>query len=126
MAEEKQKITKNLNDKVYELLELAQSTGKLKKGTNEVTKTIERNIAKLVIIAEDVTPTAIVAHLPPLCDEKKIPHVKIPSKKELGGSVGLKVSCASAAIVNEGEGRNLLNEITNILTVKKKSEKGEK
>ena len=42
-----------------EALETAQATGKVAKGTNEVTKFIERGDAALVVIAEDVDPAEI-------------------------------------------------------------------
>ena len=35
-------MPKELKDKAYEVVELARDTGKLKKGTNEVTKIVER------------------------------------------------------------------------------------
>jgi len=46
------------SEKAYEAVELARTTGKIKKGTNEVTKSIERGTAKLVIYAKDVNPPA--------------------------------------------------------------------
>ena len=41
-------------DKVLEAIEIAKSTGKIKKGTNEATKALERGVAKLVAVAKDV------------------------------------------------------------------------
>ena len=72
---------------------------------------MERGQAKLVIIAEDVQPEEIVAHLPLLCDEKKIPYVYVPSKKALGEACGLQVAAASAAIVDAGQAKDSLEEI---------------
>ncbi|MHA2365300.1 MAG: ribosomal L7Ae/L30e/S12e/Gadd45 family protein [Candidatus Hodarchaeales archaeon] len=72
----------------------------IRKGTNETTKAIERNTAKLVFIALDVEPPEIVGHLPLLCEEKKIPYVYIPTKKELGKNSGLEVSVSSSAITH--------------------------
>ncbi|MEM3714729.1 MAG: ribosomal L7Ae/L30e/S12e/Gadd45 family protein, partial [Nitrososphaeria archaeon] len=68
---------KEIMDSVYEILRRASESGKVKKGTNEVTKSVERGVAKLVVIAEDVDPPEIVAHLPILCEEKKIPYVYV-------------------------------------------------
>ena len=113
---------KDLSDKVYELFETATSSGKVRKGTNEVTKALERETAKLVAIAEDVNPPAIVAHLPLLSKEKKVPFIVVPSRKELGASVGLKVGCASAALVNEGSARNLFKEVKETVLALNKSE----
>lgn len=112
----------DLTNKVYDVLEKASSTGKVKKGTNEVTKAVERGTAKLVVIAEDVDPKAIVAHLPILCEEKKIALVQIPSKKELGASIKLKVGCASAAVINEGNERNAFKEVLEQIQLLKKKE----
>ncbi len=97
--------------KVYEAVEKARQTGKIKKGTNETTKACERGMAKLVIIAEDVDPPEIVAHLPLLCDEKKIPYVYVPSKKKLGEAAGIEVQAASAAIIDPGEAEALVKDI---------------
>lgn len=104
-------VPKDLAEKVYEAVERARETGKLRRGTNEVTKLVERKQAKLVIIAEDVDPPEVVAHLPPLCDEKEVPYVYVPSKQELGGVAGIEVGAASIAIVEPGEAADLVNEI---------------
>lgn len=101
----------DLSNEVYELIEaVLNGKGKVRKGTNEVTKAVERGTAKLVVVAEDVDPKAIVMHLKPLCEQKGVPYVTVKSKKELGASVGLKVNCASAAIVNEGDKRKLFSD----------------
>ena len=47
----------------YEIVELAKKTGKIDKGTNEVTKAVERGNAKLVVIADDVFPVKYVLHI---------------------------------------------------------------
>jgi len=88
---------------VYELIEKARKTGKVEKGTNEVTKAIERGTAKLVAYGADVEPKEIVQHLPVLCKEKGIPCVEADKKEKLGISVGLNVGCASVAIIEPGD-----------------------
>jgi large subunit ribosomal protein L7Ae len=104
-------VPEDLAEKVYEAVRIARQTGKIKKGTNETTKAVDRGQAKLVIIAEDVDPPEIVMHLPLLCDEKKIPYVYVPSKKRLGEAAGIEVAAASAAIIDPGEAEPLVNEI---------------
>lgn len=103
---------KELADAAYEALQIATKTGQVRKGTNETTKAIERGIAKLVVIAEDVEPPEVVAHLPILCEERKIPYLFVPAKEKLGSAVDIDVPAASACIVKEGEASNLLKEIT--------------
>lgn len=113
-------IPKDLVDKVLQALEVAKNTGKIKKGTNEVTKAIERGKAKLVVIAKDVEPKEIVMHLPVICEEKKSEYVYIPSKEELGRATGINVGTASACIVEPGEAKDILEDIIKkIQTIKK-------
>lgn len=105
-------VPPELAEKAYEALRKARETGgKIKKGTNETTKAVEKGQAKLVLIAEDVDPPEIVAHLPYLCDEKKIPYVYVPSKKKLGEAAGIEVQAASAAIIDPAGAKDLVEEI---------------
>jgi len=96
---------------VYELVDKARKTGKIEKGTNEVTKAVERGTAKLVIIAEDVQPKEIVQHLPLLCKEKGIPYVTADSKKSLGAAAGINVAAASVAIIEPGEAAEMIESL---------------
>ena len=102
----------------YEIVEKAKKTGKVDKGTNEITKAIERGTAKLVIYASDVSPKEIIQHLPILCSEKGIPCVAVDSKQKLGISVGLNVPTASIAIIQPGETVGMIAEL-----VKKEKDK---
>ncbi|WJI10034.1 50S ribosomal protein L7ae [Methanobacterium sp. CWC-01] len=104
-------VPKELADKAYEALEIARDTGKITKGTNEVTKAMERGDALLVLIAEDIDPPEIAAHMPVLAEEKEIPYVYIPTKDELGEAAGLNVGTASAGIIDAGEAAELIKDV---------------
>ncbi|MBI5355443.1 MAG: ribosomal L7Ae/L30e/S12e/Gadd45 family protein, partial [Candidatus Aenigmarchaeota archaeon] len=52
MSHAKFKVSDELSEKALEALEAARNGGKLRIGTNEATKSIERGEAKLVVIAE--------------------------------------------------------------------------
>ncbi len=108
-------VSKELAEVAYEALQVARDTGKIKKGTNESTKAIERGIAKLVYIAEDVQPPEVVAHLPLLCEERKTAYIYVPSKLKLGTSTGLKVGAAAVCIIESGDAAELVKEITSKL-----------
>ena len=98
-------VPKELIEDILQVIEKARASGKIRKGTNEVTKAIERGKAQLVAVAGDVSPPEIVMHLPILCREKNIPCVTIPSKQELGAALGLEVGCAAGAVVNPGDAK---------------------
>jgi len=110
MAYVKFEVSKKVADMALEALEIARDTGKIKKGVNEVTKAVERGIAKLVFIGSDVNPPEIVMHLPMICEEKDIPYLFIP-KAEIGEAVGIHVSSAAGCIVEEGKAKELIAEV---------------
>ncbi|HEY0579436.1 MAG TPA: 50S ribosomal protein L7Ae [Candidatus Nitrosocosmicus sp.] len=108
----KYETPKDLVNAIYEAVRLAKQSGLVRKGTNETTKAIERGISKLVIIAEDVEPPEVVAHLPILCDERTSKYVFVPSKKDLGNALGIEVGSAAATIIDAGESQQILDQIT--------------
>lgn len=111
---------KEVSDKAYSLAEIARDSGKIKKGTNEVTKAVERGSASIVIMAVDVDPPEILAHIPALCDERGVAYVYVPSKLELGNAIGLEKPTASIAITDVGKGKALCDEISNAVKSLKK------
>ena len=111
MAIAKFEVSKDLQLKELELVERASKNAKLRIGVNEVTKAVERNQEKLVLIAEDVSPPEIVMHLPILCEEKKIPFSFVSTKKELGEKAGVQVGTAALAITEEANIKKELEEL---------------
>ncbi|VVB51016.1 50S ribosomal protein L7Ae [uncultured archaeon] len=110
MSYVKFEVPQEIQNKSLELLEGAKESGKIRKGTNEVTKAVERAKAKLVFIGGDVEPPEIVMHLPILCEEKGIPYLFLP-KADIGEAVGIHVPTASACIVEEGKTKENLTEV---------------
>jgi len=104
----------------YRIVEVAKKTGKIDKGTNEVTKAVERGTAKLVVAAEDIQPKEIIQHLPVLCEERGIPYVTVDSKKKLGLAAGISVATASIAVVDEGDAKNDIAQLQKEKPKKKK------
>lgn len=95
----------------YEIVEKARKTGKIDKGTNEVTKAIERGIAKLVVYAADVDPKEITAHLSAICKEKGIPCEEVDSKEKLGIAAGLGVKTAAVAVLEAGDADSDISQL---------------
>ncbi len=113
-------VPKDLTDKTYQIVELAKESGKIRKGTNEVTKLVERGEAQLVVMAEDVQPEEILAHMPLLCEEKGIPYAYVPSKQELGVASGLGKATASIAVLDAGKAKPMMDDLVNKLRSLKK------
>ena len=96
---------------ILEAIRVASQTGKVRKGTNEATKAIERGISKLIVIAEDVEPPEVVAHLPLICEEQNAAYAFVPNKQELGKALGIDVTSAAAAILDAGDAQHIIDEV---------------
>ncbi len=109
-----------------DFVENSYRSGKIKKGTNEVVKSIERGEAKVVVIAEDVSPPEVVFYLPVLCDERKVPYTYVKNKNDLGLKVGI-ASAASIAVVDYGKNedayKDLISSIENAKSGKEEKKK---
>jgi large subunit ribosomal protein L7Ae len=116
----KVEIPKALTDKALEIIEIARNTGKIKKGMNEATKIVERGKAKLIVVANDINPPEIVMHLPPLCEEKGAIFIVACSKIELGSVAGLEVPTSAIAVIDAGEAKKQLKELTDEMARLKK------
>jgi len=104
-------VPEELMKATLEVVRMARESGKIRKGVNEVIKSIERGQARFVVIAMDVDPPEIVAFLPTLCDERKIPYIFVASKKDLGEAAGLNVSASSVSIIDPGAAKDFMDEI---------------
>lgn len=74
------------------------------------TKTLNRGIAEMIIMAADAEPLEILLHLPLLCEDKNVPYVFVPNKQALGRSCGVSrpvIACS----VTTNEGSQLKNQI---------------
>jgi len=107
----KYSVPEETTKKIVDLLGKIAKTGKIRAGVNEVTKMVERGNAKLVVMAEDVSPEELLYHLPVLCNEKKIPFTYFSQRKELGKVSGLNISTSCIAIVNEGVAKKELEDV---------------
>jgi len=94
-----------LSGKILELVQQANNYKQLKKGANEATKTLNRGISELIILAADTEPLAILLHLPLLCEDKNVPYIFVPSKAALGRACGVSrpVIAASVTVLDESQ-----------------------
>ncbi len=107
-------IPEKLKNQIKKTLTTIAETrdSKIRKGMNEVTKSIERVQAKFIIMAEDVSPPEILFHIPLLCEEKGIPYGYLSTKKELGNVARINVASSAISIEKAGSGNdNILADL---------------
>jgi large subunit ribosomal protein L7Ae len=90
---------KDVQDSVYDLVKLVgNGNGRIKKGSNEVTKAAERGTAQMIVMAENVNPAELLAHIPLICKEKKIPFIYVEDQAYLAEAAGMTSGAKTAAI----------------------------
>jgi len=98
---------------ILDLVQQANNYKQLKKGANEATKTLNRGLSDLIIMAADTEPLEILLHLPLLCEDKNVPYVFVPSKIALGRACGVSRPVVSCSILSN-ESSQLAAQIQNI------------
>lgn len=84
-----------LSQEILDLVQQASHYRQLKKGANEATKTLNRGISEIVILAADTEPLAILLHLPLLCEDKNTPYVSAAQERDASTANGFATGLCS-------------------------------
>ena len=106
----------DVQEQVYEMVKSLGKDGKgrLKKGANEVTKSAERGTAQMVVMAANVNPGELLAHIPMICKEKELPFIYVEDQAYLAEAAGTSTGTRTAAIAVmqvEKDGMDRFNEV---------------
>tara|TARA_B100000214_G_scaffold35211_1_gene22213 strand:+ start:680 stop:1075 length:396 start_codon:yes stop_codon:yes gene_type:complete len=109
---------------VYDMVKAIgnDSKGRLKKGANEVTKAAERGTALMVVMAENVNPGELLAHIPMICKEKEIPFAYVEDQAYLAENAGMSTGTRTAAIAVmevEKEAKDVFESVVGIYETNK-------
>ena len=121
----------NLTVTILDVIQQAHNYKQLKKGANEgararapivsrasltarpraaATKTLNRGISELIVMAADAEPLEILLHLPLLCEDKNVPYVFVSSKQALGRACGVSRPVIACSVLSN-EGSQLKSQI---------------
>ncbi|KAI3382343.1 hypothetical protein SNEBB_004053, partial [Seison nebaliae] len=104
-----------LSKEILDLVQQANNYHQLKKGANEATKTLNRGISEVIVMAANTNPIEILMHLPLLCEDKNVPYVFVTSKQALGRACGVSRSVMACSIT-KNEGSQLKNQLQALQT----------
>jgi len=81
--------SKSLGKKIVKLAakcnsQLVSEEKQAMRGVKEVVKTLRKNKKGIVILAADITPIELVAHIPIMCEDRGVPYIYVASKDFLG------------------------------------------
>ena len=94
------KADNHLSKQIIDLLNKATFQKQIKKGANESTKSLNRGVAELIVLAADTEPLEIVLHLPLLCEDKNVPYVYVGKQSDLGRACGVSRNIVAACILH--------------------------
>lgn len=80
-------------------------------GLKDVQKRIRKGETGIVVFAGDIWPLEIMCHLPIVCEDKDIPYVYVPSRKDLGAAMGVKRGCLTVLIRPHDEYKDSYSEL---------------
>ncbi|ORZ10548.1 50S ribosomal protein L30e-like protein [Absidia repens] len=101
MAEEK------LAKKIQKTVKKASKAKHVRRGVKEVGKALRKGEKGLVVIAGDISPIDVIAHLPVLCEDSNVPYVFVPSKEQLGEAASTKRPTSVTMVVLGGQKKDL-------------------
>lgn len=91
---------RKLTKKVFKLISHVAKEKALRRGIKEVALAIRKSEKGIVVMAGDVFPVEVIAHLPVLCEEASIPYCFVSRKTELGAA-GLTKRPTSVVLISE-------------------------
>lgn len=105
---------RKLSKKLFKLIGAAATGKSLKRGVREVVLSIRKGDNGIVVLAGDVFPIDVIAHVPLLSEESNIPYCYVGRKTELG-SAGLTNRPTSVVMISEkkstGDVKDTLQEL---------------
>ncbi|CAB3382070.1 Hypothetical predicted protein [Cloeon dipterum] len=117
------KIAKPMASKklTKKLLKLAKKASKDKKanmvfGLKAVQRGLRKDERGIVILAGDVNPIDIMCHIPGVCEQKGLPYVYVPSRQDLGQSIGTLRSILLMLIKPKPDYKELYDECQETIT----------
>ncbi|KAF1837808.1 L30e-like protein [Decorospora gaudefroyi] len=106
------------NDKeVKKILKTVKKSAKsktLRRGVKEVVKALRKSAASdaslsnpsaIVVIAADISPMDVIAHIPVLCEDHNVPYIYIKSRAQLGEASATKRPTSVVMIGKERMGK---------------------
>lgn len=108
--------SKKFTKKLYKLVKKASKhKGYVLNGLKEVQSKIRRGQTGLVILAGDVTPIDIFSHIPGICEEKGLPYVFTPSRRDMATAMGMKRPLIILMIKEHEDYKALMDECSEVI-----------
>ncbi|KAG0415631.1 hypothetical protein HPB47_007247 [Ixodes persulcatus] len=108
--------SKKFTKKLFKLVKKASKhKGYVLNGLKEVQSKIRKGQTGLVILAGDVSPIDIFSHIPGICEEKGLPYVFTPSRRDMATAMGMKRPLIILMIREHADYKELMDECSEVI-----------
>lgn len=108
--------SKKFTKKLYKLIKKAtKHQGCVLAGLKLVQSKIRRGETGLVVLAGDVQPIDIFSHIPAVCEEKGLPYIWTPSRRDLATANGKKRMLIVCLVKEHDDYKDLMAECAQII-----------
>jgi len=90
-----------LATRALKLVRKGSKARRCRRGVKEVIRALRKQEKGIMVLAGNVTPIDVLAHIPILCEEAGIPYIFVPSKEELGAASATKRPTSVVMILPE-------------------------
>lgn len=91
---------RKLTKKIFKLISHAAKEKAIRRGIKEVVLALRKKENGVIVMAGDVFPVEVIAHIPLLCEESNIPYCFVSRKTELGAA-GLTKRPTSVVLISD-------------------------
>ena len=78
--------SKKLTKRLYKTVKKGTKAKSIRRGVKDVVKSIRKGERGFVVLAGDVSPLDVITHIPIYCEDRAVPYVFVPSRRDLGRS----------------------------------------
>lgn len=107
--------SKKFTKKLYKLLKKAAKQDCVLAGLKVVQTKIRRGETGLVVLAGDTQPIDIFSHIPAVCEEKGLPYIWTPSRRDLATAIGKKRMLVLCLVKEHDDYKDLMAECAEII-----------
>ncbi|KAM7283978.1 H/ACA ribonucleoprotein complex subunit 2-like protein [Ixodes scapularis] len=108
--------SKKFTKKLFKLVKKASKhKGYVLNGLKEVQSKIRKGQTGLVILAGDVSPIDIFSHIPGICEEKGLPYIFTPSRRDMATAMGMKRPLIILMIKEHADYKELMDECSEVI-----------
>lgn len=111
-----------LATRALKLVRKASKARYARRGVKEVHRAIRKKEKGIMILAGNISPIDVIAHIPIVCEENGIPYIFVPAKEELGAASATKRPTSVVLVLPHPNNEEYMEAYDKVLSAVKKAQ----